>query len=115
MPIFKSVIAGLGLATAMTGGVVGVGAITTASTAGASVTTAVPGDHSLGCWKGWRCWGGGGWGGHRRHGRQRVKIHINIHNNNHNDNDNEAEADAVAVNVPSRADLVADQALGLGR
>ncbi|WP_162795596.1 hypothetical protein [Nonomuraea lactucae] len=103
MPTFKSVIAGLALATGMTGGVVGLGALTTASAAGATTAgaaTSVAGFSTGGC--GWRrCWGG--WGGRRgHHGRQRVKVHIHIHNNNTNDNDNDADADAVAVNVPNR-------------
>ncbi|WP_433350520.1 hypothetical protein ACQP25_40770 [Microtetraspora malaysiensis] len=54
MPKFKSVIAGLAISTAMTGGAVALGATTTATTANAAVVQA-----------GWGG-GGGGWGrGHR--------------------------------------------------
>ncbi|MBN6051419.1 hypothetical protein JYK22_05685, partial [Nonomuraea sp. RK-328] len=95
MPTFKSAIASLALATAATGGVVSVGALTTASSAGATTVTSASGDFSMGCWRRWGC-GFRGWGGRRGH--QRVKIHIHIHNNNVNDNDNRADADAVAVN-----------------
>ncbi|MDR8412726.1 hypothetical protein MTP10_28840 [Nonomuraea sp. 3-1Str] len=95
MPTFKSAIAGLALATAATGGVVTVGALTTASSAGATTVTSTSGDFSMGCWRRWGCGFRGGWGGRRGH--QRVKIHIHIHNNNVNNNDNDADADAVAV------------------
>ncbi|MGI5492406.1 hypothetical protein [Microtetraspora malaysiensis] len=54
MPKFKTVIAGLAISTAMTGGAVALGATTTATTANAAVVQA-----------GWGG-GGGGWGrGHR--------------------------------------------------
>ncbi|TDC98342.1 hypothetical protein E1292_35430 [Nonomuraea deserti] len=70
MPKLKSVIAGLALSTAMTGGVVGLGA--TSAEANTPVRTGpsvVTGDD-----------GGWGWGwGHRRHHRQSCKRHGHHH------------------------------------
>ncbi|MFG1700723.1 hypothetical protein [Nonomuraea sp. NPDC049309] len=103
MPKLKSVIAGLALSTAVTGGVVGVGAATSA----AGATTQVSNGASVLMDDGWgwgwghrrhhrhhhhaRCgknhhggWGWGGWGwGHRRH---RGEICIVVRNDNVNDN-----------------------------
>jgi hypothetical protein len=103
MPKLKSVIAGLAISTAVTGGMVGVGAATSAANATTQVSngTSVLMDDGWG-W-GWghrrhhnrhhqRCnrhhggWGGGwgGWGwGHRRH---RGEICVVVHNDNVNDN-----------------------------
>ncbi|MEO3793664.1 hypothetical protein ABGB14_25910 [Nonomuraea sp. B10E15] len=66
MPKLKSVIAGLALSTAMTGGVVGLGATSAeANTPVRSGPSVVTGDD-----------GGWGWGwGHRRHHRQKCKRH----------------------------------------
>ncbi|ACZ91032.1 hypothetical protein Aros01_05791 [Streptosporangium roseum] len=99
MPKFKSVMAGLALSTAMTGGVVGMGAATTATSAGATAGTSTTsiasfqtnfGWASCGCNRRWRC--GGGWGCHRRHNhwshrRHHQKFNININNNNNNEED----------------------------
>ncbi|GAA3411758.1 hypothetical protein [Streptosporangium vulgare] len=92
MPKFKSVLAGLAISTALTGGVVGLGAATTATSAGAMTTTVTAAAFPTcggGC--GWRrgcgrcC--GGGWRHHRRH--HRIKVIINNHNNNQNSLRNE--------------------------
>ncbi|GAA3110472.1 MULTISPECIES: hypothetical protein [Nonomuraea] len=105
MPKLKSVIAGLAISTAVTGGMVGVGAATSAANATTQVSngTSVLMDDGWG-W-GWghrrhhnrhhnnRCgrhhggWGGGwgGWGwGHRRHHRGEVCVVIRNHNTNDN-------------------------------
>ncbi|TDE20399.1 hypothetical protein E1295_47255 [Nonomuraea mesophila] len=70
MPKLKSVIAGLALSTAMTGGVVGLGATSAeASTPVRSGPSVVTGDD-----------GGWGWGwGHRRHHRHSCKRHGHHH------------------------------------
>ncbi|MFG1704053.1 hypothetical protein ACFLIM_12740 [Nonomuraea sp. M3C6] len=78
MPELKSVIAGLAISTALTGGVVGLGAATTAASAAAQVSTGTSVLTGHGC--GWRRCGGGG----RHHNRVRV----NVFNNNVNRNDN---------------------------
>ncbi|MEQ4716898.1 hypothetical protein [Nonomuraea sp. B19D2] len=91
---FKNVMAGLAISTALTGGVVAVGATTTAASAstatqisaGTSVLTKVARCHR---WR--RC--GWGWGrGWRRHHRPQT-IRILIHNNNQNFNANRDHRD----------------------
>ncbi|SDI76411.1 hypothetical protein SAMN05421869_10746 [Nonomuraea jiangxiensis] len=88
MPKLKSVIAGLAISTAMAGGVVGLGAATTATSASAAqISTGTSVLTGGGCHRR-RCgWGGGGWGGHRRH-HNRIHIHIFNHNLNNNINEN---------------------------
>ncbi|QFY12642.1 hypothetical protein GBF35_44135 [Nonomuraea phyllanthi] len=90
MPKLKSVMAGLAISTALGGGVVATGAMTSAANAGtAQVTTGtsvLAGGHC-----GWRrC--GWGWGGRRHHRRENVRVFV--HNNNVNlnrDRDNRRE------------------------
>ncbi|GAA2210016.1 hypothetical protein GCM10009850_054750 [Nonomuraea monospora] len=86
MPKLKSVIAGLAISTALTGGVVSVGAATTLASADAATqvstgTSVLAGNH---CGWGWRrC--GWGWGnrGHRHH---RMRVKIKVYNKNYNRN-----------------------------
>ncbi|MEO3872700.1 hypothetical protein ABGB18_28130 [Nonomuraea sp. B12E4] len=79
MPELKSVIAGLAISTAMTGGVVGLGAATTAASAATQVGASASMLTGGGC-RGW------GWcGGHRRH--HRMHIRLNVFNRNFNQND----------------------------
>ncbi|MFJ2028962.1 hypothetical protein [Streptosporangium sp. NPDC087985] len=82
----KSVFAGLAVSTAMAGGIVGLGAATTATAANAGVApTAVGFSAWGGCGGGCgrRCGGGcGGWGGRREHHRIRVRIVNNNRNTN---------------------------------
>ncbi|WP_433219199.1 hypothetical protein [Microtetraspora malaysiensis] len=73
MPKLKSVIAGLAISTAMTGGAVALGAATTTTPASAGVVQVGCGG---GCGGGW---GGGGWGG-----RGRNRNHNRNWNRNHN-------------------------------
>ncbi|MEO3805747.1 hypothetical protein [Nonomuraea sp. B1E8] len=80
MPKLKSAIAGLAISTALTGGVVAVGAATTSFAAGAATqvstgTSVVAG----GCNGWWRC----GW---RRHHRQKTHVRVKVHNRNRNIN-----------------------------
>ncbi|WP_433350510.1 hypothetical protein ACQP25_40745 [Microtetraspora malaysiensis] len=75
MPKFKSVIAGLALSTAVTGGAVALGAATTATAANAGIVQVGCG----GCGGG--CGGGGGWGWG---GRGRNRNHNRNWNRNHN-------------------------------
>ncbi|MET9243547.1 hypothetical protein [Nonomuraea sp. NPDC003709] len=95
MPKLKSVMAGLALSTAFSGGVVGVGAAMSAADAATQVGTAtsvLAGGCGGGGWGrgGWgRCGWGGGWGGGRwanwRHHRMpRIKIIIINTNRNRN-------------------------------
>ncbi|SDI76829.1 hypothetical protein [Nonomuraea jiangxiensis] len=84
MPNLKSVIAGLAISTAVTGGVVGLGAAATTTSAGAAaqVSTGTSVLTGGGC-QGWRrC----GWGWRRGH-HNRQRLIINIHNRNFNRND----------------------------
>ncbi|MGV9376869.1 hypothetical protein ACWDRB_13690 [Nonomuraea sp. NPDC003707] len=91
MPKLKSVMAGLALSTAFSGGVVGVGAAMSAADAATQVGTATS-VLAKGCGGGggWgRCGWGGGWGGGRwanwRHHRMpRIKIIIINTNRNRN-------------------------------
>ncbi|WP_043630578.1 hypothetical protein [Nonomuraea candida] len=102
MPKLKSVIAGLAISTAVTGGLVSAGAATSA--ANATTTQVTTGTSILGndgwgwgwghrrhhhrnrCGKGHHNHGGWGWGwGHRRH-HHRGTVCIVIRNYNHNDN-----------------------------
>ncbi|GAA4927043.1 hypothetical protein HD597_011689 [Nonomuraea thailandensis] len=96
MPKLKSVIAGLAISTALTGGVVGVGAATTTASADAATQVSTAGSVLAGnhCGWGWRrCGGGWGWGwnrgkrwGHRHHGHGRIRVVIvnkNYNNNGH--------------------------------
>ncbi|WP_329085731.1 MULTISPECIES: hypothetical protein [unclassified Streptosporangium] len=86
MPKFKSVLAGLAISTALTGGVVAMGAATTVTSAGAMTTAVTAGTFAT--------WGGGGCCGrdrhrfhHRRHERFRVFHNNDTFNRNrlHND------------------------------
>jgi hypothetical protein len=106
MPKLKSVIAGLAMSTALTGGVVSVGAATTATSASAAtnVSSTAPVVTWAGCHRSYRCGGWGGWGhrwggcssrcghrgwggwGWRRHHRSFPRIRVVIHNSNHNIN-----------------------------
>ncbi|WP_188192418.1 hypothetical protein [Nonomuraea sp. SYSU D8015] len=89
MPTFKTIVAGLAISTAATGGAVSMGALTTSSAASATTASAATSAGFLaGCRKncGWG-WGGGwksGWGGwrHRNHSHHKQRIKIHIHNNN---------------------------------
>ncbi|KAB8191300.1 hypothetical protein FH608_032485 [Nonomuraea phyllanthi] len=86
MPKLRSVMAGLAISTALTGGVVAAGAATTAANAGTATkigagTTVLTG--VTGCHRGRRC--GGGWGRRNR----LPKIRIFIHNINRNVNLND--------------------------
>ncbi|MEV4016975.1 hypothetical protein AB0J35_41435 [Nonomuraea angiospora] len=106
MPKLKSVIAGLAVSTALTGGVVAAGAATSPAGAAVQVKSAAPvlaGNCRGGGWR--RCgWGGGRWGGGRwawggrgwgwgggrgwgwgRH-NQGARVRIVIVNQNHNIN-----------------------------
>ncbi|MFG1700724.1 hypothetical protein [Nonomuraea sp. NPDC049309] len=94
MPKLKSVIAGLALSTALTGGVVSLGAATTTASADAATTQITAGKSVLaghGCgWRPRRCGWGWGWKrwkkwNHRRH-HGIGRIRIVIINKNHNDN-----------------------------
>lgn len=90
MPKLKSLLAGVAISSALSGGMVAVGAMTSAANAETGVGT----NSSVlagGCGHRHHC--GWGWGGHWRHhhhrqGRIRVKLHVhnNNHTNNHNDN-----------------------------
>ncbi|GAA3576702.1 hypothetical protein GCM10022419_067330 [Nonomuraea rosea] len=82
MPKLKSVIAGLAISTALAGGVVSMGAATTAANATTQVSngTSVLAGH--GCYsERRRC--GYGW---RRHHHQKVRVRVKVHNRNHNHN-----------------------------
>ncbi|MEU4831443.1 hypothetical protein [Streptosporangium sp. NPDC023615] len=89
MPKFKSVIAGLAISTALTGGVVGMGAATTVTSAGATATTVTAAAFpTSGC----------GWGHRRhccgdryRHHHKRFKLIINNNNDNNNDLENRTD------------------------
>ncbi|GHE35562.1 hypothetical protein GCM10017673_42970 [Streptosporangium violaceochromogenes] len=86
MPKFKSVLAGLAISTALSGGVVALGAATTATSATAgTATTGISsfqtswGWNTCGCWRrrGCRGWG---WGCcHRRHHHRRLVV-VNTNN-----------------------------------
>ncbi|MEU6717709.1 hypothetical protein ABZ897_40120 [Nonomuraea sp. NPDC046802] len=121
MPKLKSVIAGLAITTAMTGGVVGMGSITTAYATPLHTTSfdddggdGIDGGDGLGLGDGefgigrrnfhhfhhrdrQRCnrhrgWGGGGWGGWGGWGRHnRRHNEVCVVIRNHNTNDNRAE------------------------
>ncbi|MFF0306623.1 hypothetical protein ACFYSC_04305 [Streptosporangium sp. NPDC004379] len=87
MPKFKSVFAGVAVSTALAGGIVSLGAATTATAANAAVAqTTVAGFQTCGgcgggC--GWRrCGCGGGCGRRCSHNRFRLRV-ITV-NNNHN-------------------------------
>ncbi|MEU1391373.1 MULTISPECIES: hypothetical protein [unclassified Nonomuraea] len=86
MPKLKSVIAGLAMSTALSGGVIGLGAATTATSADAAtnVTTAATTTTLSGCFR--RSWCGGGWGGRnwRHHRFPRIRIIIVNRNRNRN-------------------------------
>ncbi|NUP83163.1 MAG: hypothetical protein HOV96_37095 [Nonomuraea sp.] len=111
MPKLKSVIAGLAVSTALTGGVVSLGATTTANASTGNnltgQTTLSWGDgdghgwhrrhhrcnrnrHGWGGggggwgWGGWGGWGGGGWGWRRHH--RGGGVCVKIFNENTNDN-----------------------------
>ncbi|MCC5579868.1 hypothetical protein IMZ11_30020 [Microtetraspora sp. AC03309] len=79
MPKLKSVIAGLAISTAMTGGAVALGAATTTTAANAGVIQVGCGG---GCGGGWG--GCGGWGrGGRNHNRNFNRNHNRQHQRNH--------------------------------
>ena len=105
MPKFKSVIAGLVISTGMSGGLISLGALTTATSASATTASASTSASTFSWGCGRRCGGWGGWGGwgRRNHGRSgRVKVHIHLHNNNQN-----------TVRTPIRSfDRPSDVALG---
>ncbi|MET7328778.1 hypothetical protein [Nonomuraea sp. NPDC005650] len=89
MPKLKSVIAGLAMSTAVSGGVVGVGAAMSAADAATQVSSAAS-VLANGCGSsGWRrCgggWGGGRWANWRRHRMPRIKIIIINANRNRNE------------------------------
>ncbi|MEU8384201.1 hypothetical protein [Streptosporangium sp. NPDC048865] len=87
MPKFKSVIAGLAISTALTGGVVGMGAATTVTSANAmttAITSAAYPTWGGGC--GWRRGCGRCCGGHRHHRRSHHRFRLIINNHNNNDN-----------------------------
>ncbi|RSN08646.1 hypothetical protein DMB42_21885 [Nonomuraea sp. WAC 01424] len=86
MPKFKSVIAGLAMSTALSGGAIALGAATTATSAEAAtnVTAAATTTTLSGCFR--RSWCGGGWGWRnnwRRHRLPRIRIIIVNRNRNH--------------------------------
>ncbi|MFG2076783.1 hypothetical protein [Nonomuraea maritima] len=85
MPKLKSVIAGLALSTAMTGGAVVAGA--TVTTASASAATQVSTGTSVltgaSCFRARRC-GGWGWRRHTRHNRRHINLIIENFNHNRN-------------------------------
>jgi hypothetical protein len=112
MPKFKSIVAGLAVSTALTGGVVSLGATTTANAStedGISTGTSFRTDDGFG-WRhrrrhscgrrhrgwggggGWGGgWGGGGWGGwgggwRRHHRGGGGSVCVKIFNDNTNDN-----------------------------
>ncbi|MGJ6961260.1 hypothetical protein ACSDR0_05060 [Streptosporangium sp. G11] len=100
MPKFKSVIAGLAISTALTGGVVGMGAATTATSAGATTATVTAAAFPTcggGCgWRrgcGCRCCGGGHRNHHRHYQRHRIRLIINNYNNNRNELRNDSRSD----------------------
>jgi hypothetical protein len=85
MPKLKSVIAGLAISTALTGGVVSAGAATTAASADAK-TQVTAGKSVLTGW-GCRAWRRCGWGwGNRRHHHSRLRLKVKVYNNNYNRN-----------------------------
>ncbi|MEU1391372.1 MULTISPECIES: hypothetical protein [unclassified Nonomuraea] len=98
MPKLKSIFAGLAVSTAMGGGLVGLGAATTATSADAATSAGVVTSTSFqaGCFRRSRCggwgwgnnWGGwgGGWGWRRHHNNRVGKVKVTIHNRNFNRN-----------------------------
>ncbi|WP_030910544.1 hypothetical protein [Streptosporangium amethystogenes] len=91
MPKFKGVLAGLAISTALAGGIVGMGAATTVTSASAMTTTVTAAAYPT-CGGGWGrgCGCCGGCRSSFRHTRHRFRLIINNHNNNDNhlDNDN---------------------------
>ncbi|WP_406312120.1 hypothetical protein OHA77_26195 [Streptosporangium sp. NBC_01639] len=87
MPTIKSVVAGLAISTALAGGIVGLGAATTMTTANAAVAqTTIAGFQAHcggGC--GWRRCGCGG-GCHRGCHHRREHFRVRVITNNHNTN-----------------------------
>ncbi|WP_433434169.1 hypothetical protein [Nonomuraea sp. CA-141351] len=84
MPKLKTVMAGLAIGTAMSGGVLALSATTTSASAGtAEVTTGTSVLTGGGC--GWRRCGGWGWGG-RGWGRRNNRTDVFVNNNNINFN-----------------------------
>ncbi|MFG1620108.1 hypothetical protein [Nonomuraea wenchangensis] len=83
MPKLRSVIAGLAIGTAMTGGAVAASAATSAASAATQVSTGTTVATGWGCGHRSRC-GWGGWGGWRRGHHQRTRV--NVDNNNFNFN-----------------------------
>jgi len=93
MPKYKSVIAGLAISTALTGGVVGLGAATTVTSASATITTVTAAAFPT-CGGGWgRGCGCCGCRSHHRRSHHRFRLIINNHNNNDNDLDNDNRND----------------------
>ncbi|MFF0867463.1 hypothetical protein ACIBK9_23720 [Nonomuraea sp. NPDC050227] len=85
MPKLKSIVAGLAMSTALSGGVIALGAATTTTSAEAAtnVTTGATTTTLSGCFR--RSWCGGGWGWRnnwRRHRLPRIKIIIVNRNRN---------------------------------
>ncbi|MFF4194778.1 hypothetical protein [Nonomuraea sp. NPDC001831] len=96
MPKLKSIVAGLAMSTALSGGVIALGAATTTTSAEAAtnVTTGATTTTLSGCFR--RSWCGGGWGWRnnwRRHRLPRIKIIIVNRNRNR---------DAIAHDVRQR-------------
>ncbi|MGV9376870.1 hypothetical protein ACWDRB_13695 [Nonomuraea sp. NPDC003707] len=100
MPKLKSVIAGLAVSSALTGGVVAAGAATSPAGAAVQVKSAAPvlaGNCRGGGWRrcggGWGgrwggpwAWGGRGWGGGWGRHNRGARVRIVIVNQNHNIN-----------------------------
>ncbi|WP_406674135.1 hypothetical protein WBK31_40870 [Nonomuraea sp. N2-4H] len=87
MPKLKSVIAGLAISTALTGGVVSAGAAITSASADAATQVSTGNSVLAGCggwgWGSRRC----GWGwGHRRHHHHRLRVKVRVFNRNVNRN-----------------------------
>jgi hypothetical protein len=88
MPKLKSILAGLAVSTALSGGVIGLGAATTATSADAA--TNISGTTSTvtwaGCYRRHRCGSGWGWGWRRHHHHRTGRVKVKIHNRNFNRN-----------------------------
>jgi hypothetical protein len=84
MPKLKSIIAGLAVSTALSGGVIGLGAATTATSADAATSITSSASTLTGCYRATRC--GGGWRYWRHHRLPRIRIIIVNRNKNKNRN-----------------------------
>ncbi|WP_433366747.1 hypothetical protein [Streptosporangium sp. CA-115845] len=103
MPKYKSVLAGLAISTALTGGVVGMGAATTVTSASAMTTTVT--SVAFPTWGG-GCGRGCGCGGrsHFRRSHHRFRLILNNRSNNDNHLDNFNRNDRLVPVLTERDD-----------